>query len=515
MPSPITPDKFKAAIPGTSSSLCDKFTAFLQLPFLLWQKISYERNEDGSLTDAFKAEICAASVLCGGGNGGGTTPNPNMPAPTGVQASDGTYADRIKVTWFSVIAPTGIAAPTEYQIYRAPSTTVNPNNAVLVGTVPASGPNEFYDLVDGDLSVGSVYNYWLRASNGVDVSGFSGLDYGNALSVVTTLTAVSDLACTKGFAYDANAFVSLVWTPTGGATKWDIYRNTVNDAGTAVAIATNQIPASTAEFGPPTTRFFDNDGELMYQDDVPIPTTVYYYWVVGKKDAPPAQSPKSNVDSGWLQANISPYGDAFQLVRNAELLVPVGITTVHCVLFGGKAGGGGGGIVYGSGGGGGGATIIGDLAVIAGAKIRVVSIPNSEDTGETPHQTSGAAGYVVKLQYSANGTYSDVVDVALTVAPLGGAYSGTGPGAGGAAGGGSASGLTNVAVIPGRAGGAANAGNGGKSGYLFGGRRLPMNNRLFVGDISVGSGSKASGNGATVSVYKGGPNATGYAVVAY
>lgn len=516
MPSPVTPDNFKALIPGTSSSLCDKFTAFLQMPFLLWQKVSYERNEDGSLTDAFKAEICAAFCLCGGGVG--SAPNPNMPAPTGVGATNGGSDVRIEVTWLPVTPPTGILAVTRYFIYRAPATINNPNDSTLVGTV-TSPTVLFDDPVDGDLSIGTLYNYWVRATNEVDTSGYSAVAVGKASFATTTLTAVSDLACTKGFYKDSDGFVGLVWTPTGGASKWDIYRNTVNDAGTAVLIASDQTPISTGIFGSPPDNFWDNDGELLYEDDPPMATAVYYYWVVGKKDSPPAVSPKSNVDSGWLAAGLTLYGNALKLGRNEELTIPGGTTSLRFVVFGGGAAGAGGGIVYGAGGGGGGGIAIGEVVVTPGGKLRVTSAPNTDTNGNAAAQTNGAAGYVVKLQYSADGLYDDTIDLVTTVAPGGGVYSGSGGGSGGGGGGAAVHGsVTNSSIISGRAGGAGNGGNGGKSGYLFGSRRLPMSNRLGPASPTngvVGSGSKNAGSAPSLEDYKGGSGSTGWAVIAY
>lgn len=463
----------------------------------------------------FKIDLCALGCI---GSGTGTGSNPNMPNPTNVQASDGTFSDHIHVHWDAVTPPVGVAAVTEYTIYRTTSDINDPNSAALVGTVTAPIV-DFDDPVDGDLSPGVTYNYWVRATNGVDQSGYSAKDIGNASAVATTLPAVSDLACTKGFSESNDGYIGLIWTPTSGASKWDIYRNTVNDAGTATKIAADQIPASTGSFGTPSDRFWDNDGELLFEDSPPLPNAVYYYWVVGKKDAPPAVSPKSNVDSGWLEASIAPYGFSLRLGRNEELIIPISITTIRFAVFGGGAGGAGGGIIYGSGGGGGGGIAIGEKAVVAGGKIRVTSSPNTDTNGNAAAQTNGAAGYVVKLQYSANGLYSDTIDLATTVAPGGGVYSGSGGGAGGSGGGASVAGsVTNSSIISGRAGGAGNGGNGGKSGYLFGSRRLPMSNRFTGADPTngdAGSGSKNSGSAPTLPDYIGGSGATGWAVIAY
>lgn len=519
MPSPRVPSDFKALIPNNSAALCDKYND----AFLIWAYVAdvmaYYFNEDGSISNAFRADICALG--CAGSGGTGTGSNPNMPAPTGVSASDGTFSDKIQIVWNAVTPPTGIAAVTQYKIYRALSTTSNPNNSVLIGTV--SVPTiTFDDPVDGDLSTGVTYNYWVRATNGIDDSGYSASNVGNASAVTTSLPPVTDLACTKGFYATGDGVVDLVWTPVGGASKWDIYRHTINDPTTAVLIDADVVPVSTGTFGVPEDKLRDNDGELVYEDIPPLATTVYYYWVVGKKDSPPAVSPKSNVDSGWI-VELRTTGTA-KIGRNEVWVVPGGITLARVVLFGGGAGGAGGGIVYGAGGGGGGGIAIGEIAVVAGGKLRVVSSPDADATSNAAAQTNGSAGFVVKLQYSASGTFADTVDKITTVAPTGGVYASAGGGAGGSGGGASVSGVSNSSIISGRAGGAGNGSNGGKSGYMFGGRRLPMSNRLNAPNptngggasgSAAGSGSKASGGGPMLPDYIGGSGHTGWCVIAY
>lgn len=511
MPSPVTPQNFKAIIPGLQAGMCDKFNDALQVFSILSGYMDYLMDDAGMPGPDFKIDLCALGCI---GSGTGTGSNPNMPAPTNPQASDGTFADHIHVHWDAVTPPTGIAVVSQYKIYRSISTVLNPDSAALVGTVSAPIV-EFDDPVDGDLTTGSIYNYWVRATNGTNESGFSARDQGNASAVTTTLSAVSDLAATQGYSDTPDGHVSLVWTPTSGASKWTIYRNTVNDAPTAVAIETNITPNSTGSFDPLTGKFWDNDGELVYFDDPPISNSVYYYWVVGSKDSPPATSPKSNVASGWLN---DPDFGTYHRIDLANVLTIENTETVHVILFGGGAGGAGGGVNYGSGGGGGGAVAIGDKAVVAGSKMRVTSSPNTDVTSNADGQVNGDNGFIVKLQYSADGLFDDTVDLITTTAPSGGIYSSSGGGAGGSGGGASVSGgVINSSIIPGRAGGAAIGPNGGKSGYIFGSRRLPMGNRFGPSDPSNGDAGSGSRNSVTLASnpdFKGGSGRTGWAVIA-
>lgn len=78
-------------------------------------------------------------------------------------ASDGTYSDRVRVTWSAV------SGATQYQVYRATSATATPS---LLGSPTATS----YD--DLGAVAGTTYYYWLKACNSAGCSGFSGNDTG-------------------------------------------------------------------------------------------------------------------------------------------------------------------------------------------------------------------------------------------------------------------------------------------------------------------------------------------------
>ena len=87
--------------------------------------------------------------------------------PTNVSATDGTYTDKVRITWSTV------TGATHYQVYRATFSSG-------VGRSPISGwqTAAFYD----DTSVGTpTYYYWVKAavnSSGGNASGFSVYDSG-------------------------------------------------------------------------------------------------------------------------------------------------------------------------------------------------------------------------------------------------------------------------------------------------------------------------------------------------
>lgn len=94
------------------------------------------------------------------GQGGGVT----LPAPTGVTASDGNYADKVGILWAAV------RGANNYRVFR--STSNNPASALDVGTTPA---NYFFDPT---AVVNQTYFYWIKAENGSATSIFSYSDQG-------------------------------------------------------------------------------------------------------------------------------------------------------------------------------------------------------------------------------------------------------------------------------------------------------------------------------------------------
>jgi hypothetical protein len=96
------------------------------------------------------------------------TPTPTTvpggpPVPTGVSASDGTFTDRVRITWNASAGATG------YWIYR--NTTASPP-ATEIAWVGSPG----YD--DSTAVPGQTYWYWVRAGNASGWSTYSAADIG-------------------------------------------------------------------------------------------------------------------------------------------------------------------------------------------------------------------------------------------------------------------------------------------------------------------------------------------------
>jgi hypothetical protein len=88
-----------------------------------------------------------------------TAPSP----PTNVQASDGAYVDKVKVTWAAS------SGATSYTVHRS---TSRRGTKVAIGTTSGTS----YD--DTTASAGRTYYYWVTGTNVYGASGFSAYDTG-------------------------------------------------------------------------------------------------------------------------------------------------------------------------------------------------------------------------------------------------------------------------------------------------------------------------------------------------
>ncbi|MCP5450492.1 MAG: hypothetical protein H6972_08040 [Gammaproteobacteria bacterium] len=124
-----------------------------------------------------------------------------LPAPTGVNASDGTFTDRIRVTWDAV------AGAISYEVYRD-------------GLLVASLTNIVFE--DTNVTPGATYAYTIRACNAKECSGLSQPDDGYAHAQQTVTYLVTATAGSGGTispssqTVNAGTTTSFIVTPNSG-----------------------------------------------------------------------------------------------------------------------------------------------------------------------------------------------------------------------------------------------------------------------------------------------------------
>ncbi|MFC1461170.1 LamG-like jellyroll fold domain-containing protein [Verrucomicrobiota bacterium] len=186
----------------------------------------------------------------------------NIAAPTGVSATDGTYTDKVRVTWDSVSGATG------YQVWR------NTANSSASASSIGAATDVTYD--DTSATADVTYYYWVKATNSTATSEFSDSDAGYRISEAS-LTAPTNVYATDG-AYTNKVLIT--WNWASGATSYEVWRNTTNDTSSASKLADA------------TETSCDDTSASIGQ--------TYYYWVKAKNSS--ITSAFSDSDSGHVAA---------------------------------------------------------------------------------------------------------------------------------------------------------------------------------------------------------------------
>ncbi|MGY4706234.1 fibronectin type III domain-containing protein [Candidatus Bipolaricaulota sp. J31] len=144
-------------------------------------------------------------------------------APTGLSASDGTYTDRVRVTWDEV---SGAAF---YEVYR----TLNPT-----GTFTQIGQTSSPPYDDLGVTQGTTYWYRVKACNQAGCSPFSSADGGYASpgrggGEEQVPGIPGNVTATKGEYLDK---VRIAWETVSGASYYEVFRSTT-EGGTYAQIA--------------------------------------------------------------------------------------------------------------------------------------------------------------------------------------------------------------------------------------------------------------------------------------
>ena len=184
-----------------------------------------------------------------------------LKAPTGVSASDGTYTDKVRVTWNSSSGATG------YEVWR--HTSNSSGSATKIGDPTSTS----YD--DTTAVAGTTYYYWVKAVDSENTkSAFSSSNSGyRQIAPPVPPTGVS---ATDG---GSCSVIRIIWNSVSGATGYEVWRYTSNNSGSATKMA---------------------DVSTTYYDDEVGTGKTYYYWFKAKNTA--GSSGFSTPDSGYTDS---------------------------------------------------------------------------------------------------------------------------------------------------------------------------------------------------------------------
>jgi len=161
-------------------------------------------------------------------------------APTGVLATDGTYTDKVRITWYSV------TGATHYKVYRARSSSET--KVALTGWQT----NTSYEDTSADFCW--FYCYWVKAAT--SSSGANASDYSDYNTGWRRLEAPQNVTASWG---EVGKTV-ISWDPVERAVYYRVYRGLTT--GSKI----------------PITDWFQT-GSYQYNDYTGEVNKIYYYWV--------------------------------------------------------------------------------------------------------------------------------------------------------------------------------------------------------------------------------------------
>ena len=183
--------------------------------------------------------------------------------PTSVAASDGTYADKVVVSWDSAVNAT------YYQVFRSPKNSPETANQLITNHVVTN-----FD--DTTAEPGIIYHYWVKACSPAGCSDLSLSDEG--WKGYTVIPPPSDVLASDG---EFQNKVRITWNRIGGAESYKVFRNfsdtTIGVYEFSDIITGNSFDDFTAALG-----------------------NTYYYWIQACNNS--GCSEYSASDSGYVQS---------------------------------------------------------------------------------------------------------------------------------------------------------------------------------------------------------------------
>ncbi len=215
--------------------------------------------------------------------------------PTGVDATDGTLADRIMVTWNAV------NGATSYDVYRA-------NLPAWAGGMPTRIATSVTvtSYEDTTAASGNQYYYWVKSRNAQGVSIFSMFDAGY-YGAVGTAPARPMVTATDGTMTDK---VTISWNVVDNTLVYDVFRA--------------PIPAFFGfDLGIKPVRIASVEG-LTYDDTTAVDGNRYCYWVKSRNSWGP--SLYSRFDTGYVGAAQNPPAAPANVMATDDLSGKVTVT---------------------------------------------------------------------------------------------------------------------------------------------------------------------------------------------
>lgn len=162
-------------------------------------------------------------------------------APASISASDGTYSNKINLTWSAVSGAAG------YSVWRNIINNSDSATSIASGLTSAN-----YD--DTSVIVETSYYYWVKASNASGTSDFSVVDLGYAH--LPAPSAPIGLSASYGSFTNK---ITVTWGAVASATGYGVWRGTTNNSVTASLVGTSSGTA--------------------FDDSSVSRGALYYYWV--------------------------------------------------------------------------------------------------------------------------------------------------------------------------------------------------------------------------------------------
>ncbi len=174
-------------------------------------------------------------------------------ASTDLKASDGTFTNKVQLTW------TASDGASSYAVYRATR---------IGGTRTLLGSPKDTSFADTTAKPGVTYYYWVKAFQGINASAYSVNDTGwRKLSPPANLQASDGTFTTK---------VQLTWAASSGATSYKVYRAT-SAGGAKTLLGTRTVTS--------------------FADTTATKGVTYYYWVKAYRGT--RFSAFSATNTGW------------------------------------------------------------------------------------------------------------------------------------------------------------------------------------------------------------------------